>query len=164
MTTTEEARRAVADPAVRKAVKEGRAAAGGAEPPPARHVVDARDRDPEVVTGEVLDAVEETFQAKGKGQVDLAGEEVEYPITRDVRITYTHVFESQLAKLQFTTATFHKKCLPDPDDADKELLSVRAFVQQRLRPQVKYSLSGDDLEKLITQFTADVKDEMGVKE
>ena len=164
MSTTEEARRAVADPAVRGALKERRAAAGGAELPPARHVVDARDRDPEVVTGEVLDAVEETFQAKGSGQVDLSGEEVELPITRDVRITYTHVFRSQIAKLQFTTASFQRECLPDEEDPDKEVLSVRAFVQNRLKPLVKYSLNGDDIVKLIDQFTADVKDEMGVKE
>jgi len=82
--------------------------------------------------------------------VDLKGGKAEWPITRKEKETTTYTYKNAKAKVSFTEASITTECLKPPQD--KDVKSIRQFVQDRIRWTAKETLNGDEMAELVAQF------------
>lgn len=90
------------------------------------------------------------FKAEASGQVDLEGRRAESPITRKETETTTYTYKNAKAKVAFTESTITKECIDPP--ADKDVKSIRQFVQDRIKWISKSPLTGEEMQALVEQF------------
>ena len=97
----------------------------------------------------------EEFEPKATGQVDLEGNRAESPIVRKEKDTTTYTYKNAKARVVFTEATITTKCIDPPEG--KDAISIRQFVQDRIKWIADSPLAGDEMQALVEQFEKEVR-------
>ena len=90
------------------------------------------------------------FKPESTGQVDLEGKRAESPIVRKEKETTTYTYKNRKAKVVFTESTITTQCIDPPEG--KDAISIRQFVQDRIKWVAKSPLTGEEMQKLVEQF------------